>query len=163
MKKLFLILTAVSIGTTSFAQRGSGESSKRIASAQLNEMVVTNSDGDNSTKLKFFFNDCDLNMKVAAGEGDAKFNINVVWDMVKSNHVFYEIQDEPNHYAVKLGVPAEDIRIKFSLGKKLTVNANLDDSDVDDFQELSILSNDWKEVDDLAFRLNKIAAGCKGT
>jgi len=48
------------------------------------------------------------------------------------------------------------------LGKKLTINANLDDSDVDDFQELSILSNNRKEVDNLVFRLNKIAAECKG-
>jgi hypothetical protein len=161
MKKLFLILTALSITTISFAQKG-GESFKRITSAQLNEMVVADSDGDNSTKLKFFFNDCDLNMKVLANGGDAKFNIDVVWDMAKSNHVFYEIQDAPNRYEVKLGVPAENINIKFSLGKKLTVNANLDDSDVDDFQELSVLSNDRKEVADLVFRLNKIAAVCKG-
>jgi|GEM_PF-1566192 hypothetical protein len=161
MKKLSLILTALSIGTTSFAQKGS-EPFKRIASAQLSEMVFTDFDGDNSTKLEFFFNDCDLNMAASVSGGDAKFNIDVLWDMAKSKYVFYEIQDELNRYEVKLGVPAEDINIKFSLGKKLTINANLDDSDVDDFQELSVLSNNRKEVDDLVFRLNKIAAECKG-
>ncbi|MDP5138872.1 MAG: hypothetical protein NWP83_00200, partial [Spirosomaceae bacterium] len=94
MKKLFLLLTACSFSTVSFAQEGN-ESLKRIASAQLNEMIVIDLDDDNPAELKFFFDDCDLNMKVIANGGDAKFNIDVVWDMVKSNHVFYEIQDAP--------------------------------------------------------------------
>lgn len=161
MKKLFLTLTILSLGIISFAQKGS-ESIKRIASAQLNQMIVTDSDGDNPAKLNFYFKDCDLNMKVTANGGDAKFNIDVLWDMAKSNHVFYEIQDEPSRYEVKLGVPAEDINIKFSLGNKLSINANLDDTDVEDFQELSVQSKDRKAVDDLVFRLNKIASGCKG-
>jgi hypothetical protein len=38
----------------------------------------------------------------------------------------------------------------------------LDDSDVDDFEALAVLADDWKEVENLLYRLNTIPAGCKG-
>lgn len=164
MKKLLLFSAALIISATAQAQK-TNESLKRITAAQLQAMVVTEAkvNGDAAAPdFSFGFDNCDLNMKVYANGGDSKFNVNVSWDMARSTHVFYEIQESPNRYELKLGVPAEDINIKFSLGRKLSINANLDDSDVDDFQDLSVLTNNRKEVDDLVFSLNKIVSCCKG-
>lgn len=163
MKKLtFLLITTFMSIATAHSQENQS-SYKRLATAQLDKLIATDAiDSDTPADLHFVFDGCDLNMRVTANGGDAKFNINVVWDMAKSSHVFYEIQDAPNRYEVKLGVPADDINIKLSLGKKLSVNADLDSSDVDDFEELTLETNDRKEVETLVYRLNKIAAGCKG-